>query len=83
MTWFVFIVLVLASAASGAVFKPGAWYAGLDATCDYELDVISVLSSPPSTELVTNSTTMTMRIGTGGCRRDNGQSAIRNLQSVV
>ncbi len=29
MTWFVFIVLVLASAASGAVFKPGAWYARL------------------------------------------------------
>ena len=29
MIWFVFIALVLAGAASGAVFKPGAWYASL------------------------------------------------------
>lgn len=27
--WTVFIVLVLIAAASGGVFKPGAWYAGL------------------------------------------------------
>jgi tryptophan-rich sensory protein len=30
MDWIVFIVLVLGAAASGAVFKPDAWYAGLD-----------------------------------------------------
>lgn len=29
MDWIVFIVLVLTAAASGAVFKPDAWYAGL------------------------------------------------------
>ncbi len=29
MTWFIFIALVLAGAASGAVFKPGDWYASL------------------------------------------------------
>jgi len=29
ITWVVFIALVLASAASGAVFTPGAWYAAL------------------------------------------------------
>ena len=29
MTWLIFIVLVLASAASGALFQPGSWYARL------------------------------------------------------
>ena len=29
MDWIVFIVLVVLAAASGAVFKPGAWYEGL------------------------------------------------------